>query len=79
VVEQTVKTMPGAKTLTLDSKTGKILLIAAEYGPVPTDPAAPAAPAAAPGAPPAGAPPTGRRPRRGPMLPGSFSVLVVAR
>jgi len=31
VVEQTVKTMTGAKTLTLDSKTGKILLIAAEY------------------------------------------------
>jgi DNA-binding beta-propeller fold protein YncE len=30
-VEQTVKTMPGAKTLTLDSKTGRVLLIAAEY------------------------------------------------
>ncbi|HLJ54803.1 MAG TPA: hypothetical protein VKT77_07155 [Chthonomonadaceae bacterium] len=30
-VEQTVKTMTGAKTCTLDSKTGKILLIAAEY------------------------------------------------
>ncbi|WP_309708530.1 hypothetical protein [Armatimonas sp.] len=37
VVEQTVKTMPGAKTLTLDSKTGKILLIAAEYS-APTAP-----------------------------------------
>lgn len=33
VVEQTVQTMAGAKTLTLDSKTGKVLLIAAEYGP----------------------------------------------
>ena len=32
VVEQTVKTMPGAKTLTLDGKSGKVLLIAAEYG-----------------------------------------------
>ncbi|MCW3052180.1 MAG: hypothetical protein JWN14_1350 [Chthonomonadales bacterium] len=31
VVEQTVKTMTGAKTLTLDHKTGKVLLIAAEY------------------------------------------------
>ena len=31
-VEETVKTMPGAKTLTLDSKTNNILLIAAEYG-----------------------------------------------
>jgi hypothetical protein len=35
VVEQTVKTMPSAKTLTLDSKTGHILLIAAEYTPPP--------------------------------------------
>ena len=32
-VEQTVKTMVGAKTLTLDPKTGHIFLIAAEYGP----------------------------------------------
>jgi DNA-binding beta-propeller fold protein YncE len=31
-VEQNVKTMPSAKTLTLDSKTGRILLIAAEFG-----------------------------------------------
>ena len=31
VVEQTVKTMQGAKTLSLDTKTGHILLIAAEY------------------------------------------------
>jgi hypothetical protein len=30
VVEQTVQTMRGAKTLTLDSKTNRILLIAAE-------------------------------------------------
>ena len=64
-VEQNVATMQGAKTLTLDSKTGKVLLIAAEYGPAPT--------------PPAGAPAEGgRRPRR-PMLPGSFSVLVVGK
>jgi len=35
VVEQTVKTQPSAKTLTLDSKSGRILLIAAEYGPPP--------------------------------------------
>ena len=39
-VEQTVTTKPGAKTLTLDRKTGKIYLIAAEYGPVPPPPAA---------------------------------------
>ena len=35
VVEQTVQTMPGAKTLTLDAKTNRLLLIAAEYGPPP--------------------------------------------
>lgn len=34
-VEQTVKTMPGAKTMTIDEKTGHILLIAAEFGPAP--------------------------------------------
>lgn len=35
VVEQTVKTMTGAKTLTLDTKTNRVLLIAAEFGPAP--------------------------------------------
>jgi YVTN family beta-propeller protein len=59
-VEQTVKTMPGAKTCTLDSKTGKILLIAAEFG-----------------APPAGS--ENNRFRRGPMVPGSFSIVVVGK
>ncbi len=52
-VEQNVVTMPGAKTLTLDSKTNKIMLIAAEYGP------APAADAATP-------PQGGRPPQMGP-------------
>jgi DNA-binding beta-propeller fold protein YncE len=65
-VEQTVQTPIGAKTLTLDAKTGHVLLIAAEYGPPPA-PAA-GAPAGPPG-----------RPRRGPMLPGSFSVIVVGK
>jgi DNA-binding beta-propeller fold protein YncE len=40
VVEQTLKTMPTAKTLTLDSKTGHILLIGAEFG-APQAPAQP--------------------------------------
>ncbi len=40
VVEQTVQTMPGAKTLTLDAKTNRVLLIAAEYGAPPTPPPA---------------------------------------
>jgi YVTN family beta-propeller protein len=60
-LEQTVKTMPGAKTMTIDTKTGKVYLITAEYG------AADAAPA-----------PNGRR-RRGPMIPGSFSIIEVGK
>jgi DNA-binding beta-propeller fold protein YncE len=60
-VEQTVQTKPGAKTLTLDAKTGRILLIAAEWGPIPTP-----APGEAPS-------------RRGPMLPDSFSIVVVGK
>jgi DNA-binding beta-propeller fold protein YncE len=40
VVEQTVQTMQGAKTLTLDTKTDHVLLIAAEYGAPPSPPPA---------------------------------------
>jgi DNA-binding beta-propeller fold protein YncE len=40
VVEQNVQTMTGAKTLTLDSKTNRIVLIAAEFGPAPAPPPA---------------------------------------
>jgi len=65
-VEQTLQTMTGAKTLTLDPKTNRILTMAAEYGPAPTTP------------PPSGAP-TGRGPARGPMVPDSFSILVVGK
>ncbi|HEV3198154.1 MAG TPA: hypothetical protein VGZ73_09610 [Bryobacteraceae bacterium] len=69
--EQIVTTMTGGKTLTLDSKTGHILIIAAEYGPPPPPP-------------PADAPKDeskkgGGRGGRGPMLPGSFSVVVVGK
>lgn len=60
-VEQTLDTMKGAKTLVLDTKTNHIFTMAAEYGPP--------APDAPPG--PAGRPP------RGPMIPDSFSVLMV--
>jgi DNA-binding beta-propeller fold protein YncE len=63
VVEQTVQTPPRAKTLTLDSKTGHVLLITAEYGP---------APANAPQGP-------GGRGPRGQMVPGSFSIVVVGK
>jgi DNA-binding beta-propeller fold protein YncE len=70
VVEQDLQTMVGAKTLTLDSKTNHILTMAATYGPPP-----PAPPAG--GAPPQGR--GGRGPARGPMLPDSFSILVVGK
>jgi DNA-binding beta-propeller fold protein YncE len=63
-VEQTVQTMPSAKTLSLDIKTNRILLIAAEYGPPPATP-------------PPGAPPG--RPPRGEMLADSFSILAVGK
>ena len=39
VVEQTVRTMMGARTSTFDSKTSHIVLIGAEFGP-PTPPSA---------------------------------------
>ncbi len=100
-VEQTVTTPVRARTLTIDYKTGHILLITAEYGPAPA--AAAPAPAAAPTsatsavpapAPAAGAPPVagqggpgapgggrpgGFRGPRAPMIPGSFSIVVVGK
>jgi DNA-binding beta-propeller fold protein YncE len=71
-VEQTVATPPRAKTLTLDSKTGHIFLITAEYGPVPS-----ASTQSAANLPP-GAPAWMRGPRP-PMIPGSFQILVVGK
>ncbi|HXY23036.1 MAG TPA: hypothetical protein VEI73_00165 [Candidatus Acidoferrum sp.] len=62
-VEQTLQTMVGAKTLALDTKTNCLLTMAAEFG-------APA-PDAKPG--PAGRPP------RGPMIPDSFSILMIGK
>ncbi|HYL77079.1 MAG TPA: hypothetical protein VEU96_22885 [Bryobacteraceae bacterium] len=62
-VEQNLQTMPGAKTLTLDTKTNHILSMAAEFGAPPAD--APKGP--------------GGRPPRGQMLPDSFSIIVVGK
>jgi DNA-binding beta-propeller fold protein YncE len=59
-VEQTVKTMPSAKTMTIDRMRQRIFLIAAEFGP---------APVSAPG----------ERPRRGPMIPDSFTIIQVGK
>lgn len=70
-VEQTVMTMPGAKTMTLDTKTDHILLIAAEYQ------APPAPPAGAPA--PQGGPGRGRGFGRGQMIAGSFSIIEVGK
>jgi len=62
-VEENLTTMPSAKTLTLDSKTNRILLIAAMFDP-----------------PPAGTPPLSNgRVARGPMVAGSFSILMVGK
>jgi uncharacterized protein YjiK len=62
-VEQTLQTKPGAKTLALDTKTNHILTMTADFEPAPAG--------AQPGA--AGRPP------RGPMIPGSFSILMIGR
>ncbi len=70
VVEQNLRTMPRAKTLTLDSKTNHILLIAAEFGPPPAPPADAPKDAQKKG---------GGRGGRAPMLPDSFSILVVGK
>jgi hypothetical protein len=62
-VEQDLTTMPSAKTLTLDSKTNRILSIAAMFDPPPAG-----APA-----------PSNGRVARGPMQAGSFSILMVGK
>ena len=59
-VEQTVPTMAGARTSTLDAATNRVILISAEFGPAPT-------------------PPPGERWAHRPMVPGTFSILVVGR
>lgn len=67
-VGQSVPTHPGARTMTVDPKTGHVFLIVADFSRPPLE------------APPAGDPagPGGRfRPR--PMIPGSFSVIEVGK
>lgn len=60
----TIATPAGARTLTLDAATGKVYLVTAEFGPPPA--------ASTP-------PPAGQPARRGPLVPGSFEILTVAK
>jgi len=62
-VEQNLDTKNGARTITLDSKTGHIFTMAQEFGPAP-----PPQPGATPG-----------RGGRGPAVPGSFTILMIGR
>src|SRR6185437_16807921 len=61
-VEQDLETMNGARTVTLDSKTGHLFTMAQERGPAPPAPAG------------------GRgRGRGGPVVPGSFTILMIGK
>jgi DNA-binding beta-propeller fold protein YncE len=60
-IEQNLDTMSGARTITLDSKTNRILTMSDERGPAPPPP------------------PGGGRAGRGPAIPGSFTILAIAR
>lgn len=60
-VEQNIKTMTSAKTMSIDTKTGRILLIGAEFGAAPQSDT------------------PGARPRRGPLVPGSFTIIEVGK
>jgi DNA-binding beta-propeller fold protein YncE len=72
-VEQNVRTQAGAKTSSLDPATNRIYLITAEFSPPTPEPAAASTNGQGPGA----AHPEWRR--RGPMVPNSFTILVVGR
>jgi hypothetical protein len=61
VLEQTLQTMPSAKTLTLDSMTNHVLLMGAEFPPAPPRP------------------PGGGQGNPNPMVPDSFSILIVGK
>jgi DNA-binding beta-propeller fold protein YncE len=61
-VEQNLQTMNGARTITLDTKTNRILTMSQERGPAPATP-----------------PPGGRGGRGGPVVPGSFTIVLVGK
>ena len=66
-VEQMVPTMAGARTMTVDTKSNKVFVISADRGP-----ATPPDPSAAPGS-------AAARPRPGPIIADSFSILAIGK
>ena len=64
-LEQTLPTMMGARTITLDASTGHIFTMSSVWGPAPAEPA--------------GGRERGRYMRRGPAVPGSFTILEIGR
>ena len=68
-VEQTVATPMRARTHTLDTKTGNLYTITAEFGPTPSTPPANVPPNA----------PAWMRTPRPPMIPHSFQILVIGK
>jgi hypothetical protein len=63
-VEQNLKTMDGARTITLDPKKGHIFTMSQERGPAPATPPADG---------------RGGRGARGPVVPGSFTIVMVGK
>jgi DNA-binding beta-propeller fold protein YncE len=63
-VEQDLQTMNGARTITLDSKTGHLFTMSQERGPAPMAAALPS---------------PGARPPQGAPVPGSFTILVIGK
>ncbi len=63
-VVENLPTMPGARTLTLDAKTGHLFVMSVERGPAPPAPSAP---------------PAGGRPGQAPAIPGSFTILMIGK
>jgi hypothetical protein len=70
-VEQNLDTMNGARTITFDSKTQHLFVMSVETGPPPPPPPPPP-----PGTTPAAG---GRGGGRGPVIPGSFTIVVVGK
>ena len=63
-VEQNLKTMNGARTITFDEKTGHLFTMSQERGPAPPPPANPA---------------PGARAQQGTVIPGSFTILKIGK